>query len=464
MSTTALLERDNVLPIDFETEIPALQVRGELPRELNGTLYRNGPNPQFPSADAHWFSGDGMLHAFAIADGKARYANRWVRTPKWTAERAAGHALFRGFGAKLDGAPGDSGVANTNIVAHAGRLFALEEAHPPTEIDPATLGTRGYCDFGGGIAGPFTAHPKTDPATGEMLFFGYNARGPFSNALSFGTIDRGGIVTRFETFETPYASMVHDFAITENYVLFPVLPLAGSMDRAAAGRPPYAWEPERAAWLGVLKRGAPVSQTRWLRSEACYVFHLMNAWEEGGRILADVMQYEQPPLFPHADGSRPDPAKSGARLCRWTVDLDQASDSFSRAYTDVMTGEFPRIDDRFAGRRNRHGWYACAGESGALGRLGGLVHADNKAGTRNVRLLGEGDTVSEPVFVPRRADAAEGDGWLLALAYRAAENRSDLQVYQATDIQSGPVATVEVPHRVPDGFHGNWVAAEDLSR
>ncbi len=171
-------------PIPMECDAPFLKVKGELPRDLNGTLYRNGPNPQFDAPGAHWFVGDGMLHAFHLENGRASYRNRWVRTPKWQAEHDAGRALFGGFGRKLPDAPvtaiPDGGVANTNIIFHGGRLLALEEAHLPMEIEPGTLATLGSCNYGGGIKGPFTAHPKIDPVTGEMMFFGYNAAGPFT--------------------------------------------------------------------------------------------------------------------------------------------------------------------------------------------------------------------------------------------------------------------------------------------
>ncbi len=166
--------RTNLAPIPMECDAPHLKVTGELPRELNGTLYRNGPNPQFDAPGAHWFVGDGMLHAFHLENGRASYRNRWIRTPKWLAEHDAGRALFGGFGRKLPGTPAgitdDGGVANTNIIFHGGKLLALEEGHLPTEIEPGTLNRLGYCDYKGAIKGPFTAHPKIDPVTGEMVF------------------------------------------------------------------------------------------------------------------------------------------------------------------------------------------------------------------------------------------------------------------------------------------------------
>jgi carotenoid cleavage dioxygenase len=455
---------NNLAPIPFECDAPFLKVEGELPRDLNGTLYRNGPNPQFDAPGAHWFVGDGMIHAFYLDNGRASYRNRWVRTPKWLAEHDAGRALFGGFGRKLPDAPDmtghDSGAANTNIVFHGGRLLALEEAHLPTEIEPGTLDTFGYCDYGRSICGPFTAHPKIDPSTGEMVFFGYNAAGPLSNGLSYGSIDASGVVTRFDHFEAPYASMVHDFIVTANYVLFPILPLTGSMERAMRGQPPYAWEPDKGAAVGVMKRGGNADEITWFRGDACYVFHVLNAWEDGSRIIADVMQYEEPPLFPHPDGRPTDPAKSRARLCRWTFDLAGNTDRFTRTYLDDISGEFPRIDDRRAGLKSRHGWYACANpDLPASPGLHGVVHVDGNGARRGQFLLPQGDSISEPVFVARDEGADEGDGWLLAVIWRARENRSDLAVFDAVDIGRGPVALVKLGHRVPDGFHGNWVPA-----
>lgn len=453
---------DNLAPIPMECDAPFLTVVGELPRELNGTLYRNGPNPQFETKGSHWFVGDGMLHAFHIEDGRASYRNRWIHTPKFLAEHDAGRALYRGFGQKMPDAPAslgnDSGAANTNIVFHAGRLLALEEGHPPTEIEPSTLKTLGYQNYRGRIGGPFTAHPKIDPVTGEMTFFGYNARGIFSPTISFGAINSSGIVTRFERFDAPYASMVHDFIVTERHLLFPILPITGSMDRARSGRPPYAWEPDKGSYVGVMKRGGSADDIKWFRAEACYVFHVMNAWDEGDRIIADVMQSEEAPLFTHPDGSPTDPAKSNARLCRWIFDLSANTDRFTRTYLDDVTGEFPRIDERRSGLVSTQGWYACDNPApGASKAFSGITHVWRDGVRLGQYMLPLGDSISEPVFVARGKDAAEGDGWLLAVVWRARQNRSDLAVFNATDVAAGPIALVQLGHRVPAGFHGNWV-------
>ena len=449
----------NFAPITTETEVANLPVIGGLPAALHGALLRNGPNPQFPSGHpgAHWFTGDGMLHAVRIADGRASYGNRWVRTPKFLAERATGHGLYAGYAGEVDlAAPARSfagGVANTNVVWHAGRLLALEEQHLPVELDPVTLETVGICDFDGALNGPFTAHPKIDPATGEMLFFGYHvgeSRGP---GLHWGVIDTHGRLSRLEHFPAPYASMVHDFIVTAEHVVFPIMPLTASLARVQAGRPAYLWEPGAGAFVGVMRRDAGIASLRWYRGEACFVFHVMNAWDDGTSIVADVMQYEAPALFPRADGVPP-PAVADARLVRWTLDLSGATDRLAMTPLDDLGGEFPRIDDRLAGRPNRHGWTAANTQERDMAAI---AHFDLKTGSRSLWLLPEGDAVSEPVFVPRSEQ--EGDGWLLAIAWRAREAASDLVVLDALSVTDGPVGSVRLPNRVPFGFHGNWIAA-----
>jgi carotenoid cleavage dioxygenase-like enzyme len=451
----------NFGPIGTEYDLPALRVTGELPRGLDGTLFRNGPNPQFTPLDPgrhHRFSGDGMIHAFTLRDGRAGYRNRWVRTDRWQAENAAGHALPRSFGEPPDARSDvpDTGVANTNIICHAGRLLALEEAHLPFELDRATLATRGMQNFGGALEGPFTAHPKIDPITGELVFFGYAASGRLTPGMTYGTIAADGTVTRFEHFEAPYSSMVHDFAVTARHVVFPILPLHGSQARAQQGRMPYAWEPQLGSHIGIIRRDGGIASLRWFRAETGYVFHVLNAWDEGSRIIADVMQYDEAPLFPRADGTTANPAATRAHLARWTLDPDAGTEAFRCTQLDAMSGEFPRLDERRTGLCNRFGTFA--GESRDDAGLDTIVWLDLVSGQRAAYTLPAGDAVSEPVFVPRDAQAAEGDGWLLAVAWRGAENRSDLIVLDTGGVDKGPVGTVRLPHRVPFGFHGNWVS------
>ena len=452
----------NFAPIDTEYTLADLPISGQLPKGLNGTLFRNGPNPQFAPLDPqrhHWFLGDGMIHAFTLREGKASYRNRWVRTAKWEAEHAAQRSLISGFGGPQP--PGvriaDTGVANTNILWHAGRLLALEEAHLPYEIDPATLETVGVQSLDGALQGPFTAHPKIDPVTGELIFFGYSTSGPLSSGMTFGTIAADGSVRRLERFQAPYSSMVHDFAVTRQHAVFPIMPLSGSLSRAMTGKPPFAWEPELGGHIGVLRRDQGVASLRWFRAENCFVFHVLNAWDDGHQIMVDVMQYDEPPLFPRADGTKPGPDATRARLVRWTLDPEAGTDAFKQQEIDGMTGEFPRLDERKAGLRNRFGMFA--GVSRDDGRSDTIVWLDLGSGKRTAFTVPPGDAIGEPVFVPRSEDASEGDGWLLSVVWRGATRSSDLVVLDTDGIEAGPVATVRLAHRVPFGFHGNWLDA-----
>ncbi|MDX1383157.1 MAG: carotenoid oxygenase family protein [Thermoanaerobaculia bacterium] len=453
--------RGNFAPLRMECDLHDVIVEGEIPADLNGTYYRNGPDPQFPPiGNHHWFGGDGMIHMFHVENGRVAYRNRWVRTIKWKLEREAGRSLFNPFN-PLENDPSvgfmeTDGLANTNVVWHGGKLLALEEGHPPVEINPHTLDTVGPWTFDDALEGPMTAHPKLDPETGEMLFFGYMAGGPFSPDISYQVVDRDGRLVRSESFRAPFPAMVHDFITTRDHVIFPLFPLTGSMERAMKGEPAFAWEPDQGTHIGVFPRAEGVAGLRWFETDPCFVFHPMNAYGDPTRVVAHVMQFEEAPLFPHLDGSRPDPQKANARLCEWTLELGNGSPSFKSRYLDDLTGEFPRLDERYAGLGYRHGYYA-----GSLSRNGGLgfdavVHHDFERDSRREYRLDEGDATGEPIFVPRTDDAEEGEGYLITTLYRAAENRSDLAIFRAEAVEEGPMALAQLPHRVPHGFHGNW--------
>jgi carotenoid cleavage dioxygenase-like enzyme len=454
----------NFAPIASEDDFVDLPVTGEIPKGLAGSYYRTGPNPQFPPRDDnyHWFAGDGMVHAFAVADGKVSYKNRYVRTPKWELENKAGQALFGTFGNPMTSDPStigkDSGVANTNIVWHGGRLLALEEAHQPFAMDPRSLESLGYRDYAG-AALRFTAHPKIDPETGELVFFGYGAgEGFFGDKVAYGVADRAGRVTRLDLFQAPYSSMIHDFFVTRNYVAFPVLPLTGSLQRAMTGQPPFAWEPDKGSHIAVMRRDAGVETIRWFTTDPCYVFHPMNMWDDGEKLYADVMQYENAPLFPNVDGSPGKPA--AARLARWTFDLSGKTNTVKREYVDDMVGEFPRLDERRAGLSYRHGYFAGHSKGESDVKFDSIAHIDWATGKKAVHTFAAGDMPGEPVFVPR--GAGEGDGWLVATVYRGNENRSDFVVFDAQDVAKGPIGAAALPRRVPFGFHGNWAPAAEI--
>ena len=338
----------NFAPWRVEGDAPDLEVQGELPHGLNGTFYRNGPNPAFePAGRYHWFDGDGMIHAVMLRDGRASYRNRWVRNAGLGEERAAGRATFRGL---LEMTPTEvprfKNTANTNIVWHAGRLLALMEAALPTQLVPGTLETIGEWDFAGRLAGPMTAHPKIDPETGEMLFFGYS---PFPPYLAYHVADPTGTLRRSEPIDLAWPSMIHDFAVTRDHVVFILCPLVFSFERVRERGGVFSWEPERGTRLGVMPRDGGNADVRWVETDAAYVFHPLNAYDEDGRIVLDVARYGRLD-FMSAKAAR-DPGWEGdavARLHRWTIDV--AAGRVRSTPLDDVSCEFPRADERRLGK------------------------------------------------------------------------------------------------------------------
>ena len=446
-------------PWPMEGEVRDCAVVGEIPRDLAGTLYRNGPNPQLaPKGGYHFFLGDGMIHSFRFEDGRCDYRNRWVRTPRFLAERAAGEPLFGNLfegelpDARADGIPG--GPANTNVVWHAGRLLALVEGGlPPVELDPDTLATRGVFDFAGKLRRPdggdgiFTAHPKLDPESGEMLAFGYSVLQPW---LTYIVVGADGTLRRQDPIDVPFPSMVHDFITTREHVIFPIFPATLRAERMARGESVLGWEPDLGTRIGVMPRNGTSADLQWFETDPCYVFHPVNAHTEGRRVVCEVAQYPRLPLaLPGEDGV----TVASASLVRWTLDLDAGT--VKQEPLDDRIIEFPRFDERRTGLDYRYG-FAGSGAQDAVHGFNRLVRYDLRTGACATHQLGAHDAVGEPIFVPRSAGAPEGQGYLLALVWRGEENRSDVIVLDAENLDRAPLATVQLPHRVPAGFHGNW--------
>lgn len=438
----------NYAPVFDERDDADLEVTGAIPPELDGMLVRNGPNPLVvpDPATYHWFMGDAMLHAVELRDGKARYRNRFVRTPpaaETLGEKAPGKS------AEVNGL---QPKASTALVQHAGKILALYEVSLPTEVRE-DLSTIGAHDFDGALTTPFTAHPKVDPHTGEMLFFGYDVFGP--PFLRYHVADPSGRLVTTEAITLPAAAMMHDFAITSTRAVFLDLPVL--FDLALVGtRPfPFAWKPEEGAQVGVMPRSGTDADVVWCELEPCYVYHSLNAYDDAdGNVVLDVVRH--PDMFVTQDTGPG--ATSPTRLERWTIDAARG-----RVTTEVLDDagqELPRIDERQTGRVHR---YAYAMEISAEWGFGnGLRKHDLVAGKVKRHDAGTGRAAGEPIFVPAAPDAAEDEGWVLSVVYDASNDSSDLVVIDATDFTAPPVATVHLRRRVPFGFHGTWVAGASL--
>lgn len=459
-------------PLTAECTSPDLVIEGEMPTDLNGTFYRNGPNPQFPPENEyHFFTGDGMIHAFKFDNGRVSHMNRWARTERFKIEKRLDGSFFSGMNPLetdpklLDFVLTDKeGVANTSVIYHGGRLLLLEEGHLPFEMDPDTLESHGAWNYYGKLNTVMTAHPKLDPVSGELVAFCYMATGPFSDDLGYYKIDKEGFLTEYHTFKTPYSAMVHDFVVTENYVIFPIMPICGSLDRAMVGGPPFAWEPERGTHVGVMPRNGTPEDIQWIEADPCYVFHFANGYEKDGQIILDACHFESPPLFPMADGT-PTPANIHPRLNRWAIDMDGDKPvAISMNYTAEVSGEFPVIDPRYAMREYQHTWFASTDRTipAAIPDSDYVYNAIahfNVANNETDMYAFENGYVSEPMFVAKSDGAGEGEGYVLTCVYDIGTNTSALCVFDAQNIAAGPLAKAKVSHRVPVCFHGTWKPA-----
>jgi len=435
-------------PMTDELELTEIAVTGRIPAGFDGRYMRIGPNPAaVPDPERyHWFTGDGMVHGLAIAEGKALwYRNRWIRSEAV--------AKARGVGA----APGPRhsfDTVNTNVVGIGGRIWALVEAGGyPVELSE-DMETQASNPFDGTLAGAFSAHPHLDPRTGEMHAICYEGFQP--GKLSHVVVDAQGKVVREETILLPHAPMIHDCAITERFVIVLDLPVTFSMAALSKGSTfPYNWNPAQPARIGLMPRGGSQQDILWCPVETGYVFHVVNAYDRAdGAVVIDLCVYDS--MF--SDGAHGPDARSRG-LERWTV--DPRTRSVAVRTIDASPQEFPRLDERRFGQAYRYAYTMALPAEPSARFLGEskLYRHDLETGTRQVHDFGAGRVPGEFVFVPKAADSAEEEGWLVGLVIDTRAERTDLVILDTTRFEGEPQAVIHLPHRIPPGFHGNWIAS-----
>jgi len=433
--------RGNWAPLTEERTITDLTVTGAIPAELDGRYVRNGANPITGFSD-HPFLGDGMIHGVRLRDGRAEwYRNRYVQTPfiadpdRQVIDMAA--SLFDMTSSK----------ANTNVIGHAGRILALEEGHFPYVLD-GNLDTVGPTDYDGRLKGPFTAHPKLCPVTGELLGFGYSMVEPY---LTYLRVSAGGELVQVENVTVGGPTMMHDFNVTEHHVIFMDLPAVFDLELAMRGEMPIRWSDDYPARLGVMPRNGTDESVVWYDIDPCYVFHPMNAYEEDGNIILDVARL--PHIWRDGPMDFPEPA-----LHRWTIDT--SSGLVAEEQIDDLPAEFPRVPDARVGLKHRYGYMMANAEASAyedpLSADGAVLKYDRETGARTSVAVGAGRLPGESSFVPKADAAREDDGYLMTYVYDANIDASEFLIFDAGSMSDDPVATVQLP-RVPFGFHGNWV-------
>jgi 8'-apo-carotenoid 13,14-cleaving dioxygenase len=435
-------------PMTEEKTLETLKVTGTIPPELDGRYLRIGPNPiKANAANHHWFIGDGMVHGVRIKDGKALwYKNRWLRSN--AVSKALGEAPAPGPRSPL------FDTANTNVVAHAGKIYGLVEAGAnPVHLDE-DLNTVAHDPFGGTLQQSFTAHPHLDPETGELHAICY--KGDVTNTVWHTVVDAQGKVIREEPIRVKHGPMIHDCMITANFVIILDMPVTFSMKMMLAGYNfPYAWNPDHKARVGLLPRQGKSSDVIWCDVEPCAVFHPANAYETAeGTVIMDVCAHDT--MFAT---STVGPDSKACPLERWTINV--SARQVKRQVIDAESQEFPRPDERFIGKPYRYAFTTALPKDHLFqhGSDTRLFRHDLIEGTRQVHDFGPQRHPGEFVFIPRNEHAAEGDGWLMGFVINMANETTDYVILDALDFEGEAVASVHIPHRIPPGFHGNWVAA-----
>lgn len=460
-------------PLRQEIDAPDLEVVGEVPRDLTGIYLRNGPNQRHdPLGIHHWFDGDGMLHGAVIRDGRISYRNRWVQTQGKEAEDRAGHALWPGLidppNPALERAWGSDGwlkdTSNTDVVFHNGKaVTTFYQCGEPYLVDPNTLETVGTLDLGGAGARAMSAHNMVDEHTGELLFFDYATEPPY---MTYGVIGASGRLEHYTPIDLPGPRLPHTLAITEHYTILMDLPLFWDPELLKHGAHKVKFHRELPSRFGIIPRHGGGDSIRWFEAEPCYIYHVVNAWEEGDEIVMEGCRFADPEPSQEIRRLYAGPY---ANLLAWM----RMDTTWHRWRFDRRTGacreeplsdrvsEFPMIHGRYNGRPSRYSYHVTFADAQTV-LFDGLVKYDSQTGASQRFRFGDGCYGSESPFAPRDGAQSEDDGYVVSFVSYPAENRSELLILDARDIAAGPVCRARIPHLIPSGFHSCWIPGDRM--
>ena len=450
------------------------EVDGDIPDDLDGAFYRVGPDAQYPKPTSLEhdiaFDGEGHASVFRIQNSHVDYMSRWVKNDRWKAQHKARKSLYGVYRNPYTDDPSVRNLSratqNTQVWYHNGRVLAMKEDSMPAALDPHTLETLdGNYRFDGKVEGQtFTAHPKNDSHTGDLLAFGYEARGLGSTDINVYRISPQGKTLWQAWVKAPYCSEIHDYAITEKHIVFLVYPLAylgeGLMK---AGGVHWGWDSTRDTYLGVMRRDGDGKDIQWVKGPQTMCTHTMGCWTDGNMVYVDMDGGDgnQFPFFPSPNpADKFDPVKAAGRIRRFSFDTSKrnASNFDMKVMYPEVGGGLARQDDRYHTVPYRYGFLL-----GGVQGKSGWTRIDHQTGKVDVFSPGPDSSVSEMCFVPRRKGAPEGDGYLVGVCTRAKEyGRSDLLIVDTQHMDEGPVATVKLPYRAAPQVHGFWVPGDQL--
>jgi len=459
------------MPTFDEVEINDLEVIGEIPEDLDGVYLRNGPNPKHkPLGRHHWFDGDGMIHAAIFKNGKVSYRNRWVRTTGLAMEDEAGKALWPGL---MDPRATDlpiawgaghwlKDVSNTDVVPFNGKAITLfYQCGDAYFVDPLTLETEGKVDLEGLKLRQVSAHSKTDERTGEFLFFDYDVKPPY---MTYGVLAPDGSLKHFTPIDLPGARLPHDMAITENYTILHDLPLFWDPELLQRGIHKVTFFPELPSRFGVLPRYGDGKDIKWFETDPCYIYHVVNAWEEGDEVVMVACRHMEPePTFSSRDSELSRMLawlRMNATLRRWRFNMKTGT--AKEEVIDDYNSEFPMVNGWYTGRKTRYSYNVTFADTPTLW-FNGIVKYDLETGASQKHFFPEGWVGSESPFAPRVGATDEDDGYVVSFVSNAEKPEAEIQVFDAKDIARGPIARALVPARIPAGFHSCWVPGNTIA-
>jgi carotenoid cleavage dioxygenase len=453
-------------PTRFEADVYDCEVWGEIPKDIEGTFVRMQCDFEYRPPKNEWmtgFNGDGHISRFRFANGSVDYKGRYVKTARLMAEREQRKRLFGVYRNHFTDDPSvaklDRSAANTHAYWHGGKLLVLKEDSRPWTVDPHTLETIGPWDFNGKYtATSMSAHPKIDPVTGEMIAYGYQAKGDLSDDIAIYTMNPKGEITKEVWIKSPYIGIIHDIAITQKYILIPVIARTTSLERLKAGEPMWEWKGDLPTYVGVLPRDGEAKDLRWYKGPSRNTLHFLNATDRGSKITMEL---------PTSSGER-DPSQ----IRRWTFDLKSKKDSFQEDVVSVTPGILPRMDDRFLSLDYRYAYVGSRDTSRppdpkrapGLGPFSSNVmqRLDVRTGELKQTFVEPVQSLQENMFVPRKGAKGEGEGYVMAIASNYESMTSDLVIADAQKIEEGVIATVKLPFRLRSGTHVNWFPQTDL--
>lgn len=443
----------------------AFQVVGQWPNDLEGRFLRNGPAlfQRGEESKNHLLDGDGLIQCWQLSSQGISYRSRFVETKKFVHEQSSGKFLYSGLGSnnkqgQLIRRPDDINTANTNIIEHSQKLYALWETGSAYEIDQNSLETVGIKAWSKQTAGaPFGAHPKRDQA-GVLWNIGVT-----QNLLILYEINAQGELRRVRTHQMVTSALVHDFAITERYLLIWLAPLTldqSKLDQGSTLLDAMVWHGSDPSRLVVIDKNS-LDRVAILEFEAELIFHFANAWDDGINIH---LSYVKTTLDQLINGLALPP--------RWTEAAVPSESATILRHINLQTGncsrenfpgfvEFPQIDQRWTGKQNQLTFYLEKNNiKSKQPGFNAVMCRDGKSMDQDRYVFEEGVQLEEHILVPSTDSDQEGEGWLIGTGYNERLGASFCSVFNSRSLRNGPVAIAYLDGRVPACFHGCFIRSQ----